>query len=77
MFNGGLAMTWLKCIHVDYQHGTALVQSNRTGKSFPVTVKKNIQLLIHRGDHLKVIKSHVSREWIAIDYNAIIGGDIQ
>ena len=68
--------TWLKCIHVDYQHGTALVKSNRTGKSFPVNVKKNIRYLIHQGDHLKIIKSSVSREWMAVDYNAITGGEI-
>ena len=61
--------TWLKCINI--QNDTALVRSNRTGKSFPVKLNKDIKHLVSIGDHLHVIKSHVSREWIAIDYNAI------
>ena len=65
--------TWLKCIHIDYTHNTALVQSNRTGKSFPVHIPQNIKYLIHRNDYLHVIKSHVTGEWIAIDYNAMYG----
>ena len=63
--------TWLKCLHVDHKNETALVQSNRTGKSFPVKIKKDIKFLIHRGDKLHVIKSHVSKEWLAIDYMAM------
>lgn len=69
--------TWLPCLHVDYTNGTALVKSYRTGKSFPVTLKDEIKYLVHKGDHLHVIKSHVSKEWMAIDYNAIIGGEVQ
>ena len=65
--------TWLKCLHVDYSRGTALVKSDRTGKSFPVKVKKELRYLISRGDRLHVIKSHVSREWMAIDYMAMRG----
>ena len=70
-------MSWLKAIHVDYKNGTCLVKSNRTGRSFPVTVKHDIKYLVNQGDYLKVIKSGVTGEWIAIDYNAIIGGDLQ
>jgi hypothetical protein len=69
--------TWLPCIHVDYKRGTALVQSFRTGKSFPVTLKKDIRYLVNQGDKLHVIKSHVTGEWTAIDYTAFIGGDLQ
>ena len=65
--------TWLKCVNVDPQRGTALVRSNRTGKSFPVTLTKEIRYLVSIGDKLHVIKSHVSREWVAIDYNAMWG----
>ena len=65
--------TWLTCINVDHKRGTALVRSNKTGKSFPVTLIKDIKFLVSIGDHLHVIKSHVSKEWIAIDYNAMWG----
>ena len=68
---------WLKCLNVDNQRNTALVKSNRTGRSFAVTIHKDIKYLINQGDYLKVIKSQVSGEWTAIDYNAIIGGDLQ
>ena len=70
-------MSWLKALNVNYKNGTALVRSNKTGKSFPVTVKHDIKYLINQGDYLKVIKSQVSGEWTAIDYNTIIGGDLQ
>ena len=63
--------TWLECIHVDYENGTALVLSNRTGKSFPVTVKKDIKYLISRKDRLQVTKSAVTGKWIAVDYAAM------
>ena len=69
---------WLKCLNVDYKTHLALVQSNRTGKSFAVSIQKDIRYLISRGDLLKVIKSQVSQEWIAIDYiamTAIATGD--
>jgi hypothetical protein len=69
--------TWLKAVHVDHSRGTALVKSHRTGKSFPVTMKKDIRYLVHQGDLLHVIKSHVTGEWTAIDYNAITGGEVQ
>lgn len=65
--------TWLKCLNIDYNNNTALVQSKRTGKSFPVHIPQNMKFLISKGDYLHVIKSHVSREWIAIDYNAMFG----
>jgi hypothetical protein len=65
--------TWLPCIHVDYKNGTALVRSFRTGKSFPVHVKKELQFLISRGDRLHVIKSPVSKQWMAIDYQNMRG----
>lgn len=63
--------TWLQCVNIDHANNTALVKSNRTGKSFPVHIPQNIKFLISRGDRLHVIKSHVSKEWIAIDYNAM------
>ena len=63
--------TWLPCIHVNHENGTALVKSYRTGKAFPVTLNQEIKNLVSRGDKLHVIKSHVSKEWIAIDYNAM------
>lgn len=69
---------WLKCLNVDYKTHLALVQSNRTGKSFAVSIQKDIRYLISRGDLLKVIKSQVSQEWMAIDYiamTAIATGD--
>lgn len=65
--------TWLKCVNVDPKNGTALVKSNKTGKSFPVTLNKDIKFLVSIGDDLHVVKSHVSREWIAIDYCAMWG----
>lgn len=63
--------TWLPCVHVDHKRGTALVRSFRTGKCFPVTLKKSIKYLVCRGDKLHVIKNHVSKEWMAIDYIAM------
>lgn len=69
--------TWLKCLNVDHKRATALVQSNRTGRSFPVTLTKSIRYLVNQGDFLHVVKSHVSKEWMAIDYNSIIGGDLE
>ncbi|MBQ8018658.1 MAG: hypothetical protein IJ258_11270 [Methanobrevibacter sp.] len=68
-------MSWLKCLHVG--NGTALVKSNRSGKSFPVTIQEEIKFLVHQGDYLQVIKSNVTGEWTAIDYMAMIGGDLQ
>ena len=69
--------TWLKCVNIDTKNSTALVRSNRTGKCFPVTLNKDIKYLVSKGDHLHVVKSHVSKEWIAIDYNAMtaVGDD--
>ena len=63
--------TWLPCVNIDYKNNTALVRSNRTGKCFPVTLNKDIKFLVSLGDKLHVIKSHVSKEWIAIDYMAM------
>ena len=63
--------TWLPCTHVDNTRGVALVKSFRTGKSFPVKLKDDIKYLVCRGDKLHVIKSHVSREWLAIDYTCM------
>ena len=63
--------TWLPCVNVDVKNNTALVRSYRTGKCFPVTLNKDIKYLVHRGDKLHVVKSHVSKEWIAIDYMAM------
>jgi hypothetical protein len=63
--------TWLKCVNIDTKNNTALVRSNKTGKCFPVTLNKDIKYLVSKGDHLHVVKSHVSKEWIAIDYNAM------
>ena len=62
---------WLKCLNIDNARNMALVQSNRTGKSFAVTIHRDIKYLIHRGDLLEVIKSQVSREWMAVDYMAM------
>lgn len=70
--------TWLPCIYIDYDNSSALVRSNRTGKSFPVHLPKNIKYLISTGDRLHVIKSHVTGEWTVIDYNkmtALMVGD--
>jgi hypothetical protein len=70
--------TWLPCLHVNRENGTALVKSFRTGRSFPVTLNKEIKYLVSCGDKLHVIKSHVSKEWLAIDYmagTAIASGD--
>ena len=61
--------TWLTCQHVDYRNNTALVKSNRTGKSFPVHLPQKWKFEVNRGDRLHVIKSHISKEWIAIDFN--------
>jgi hypothetical protein len=63
--------TWLPCVNVDVKNNTALVRSHRTGKCFPVTLNKDIKYLVSRGDRLHVVKSHVSGEWLAIDYNAM------
>ena len=63
--------TWVTCIHIDYDNNQALVKSNRTGKSFPVHLPKNLKYLISRGDRLHIIKSHVSKQWIVIDYQAM------
>lgn len=63
--------TWLPCIHVNRKDGTALVRSYRTGRSFPITLQKDIKCLVHKGDRIHVIKSHVSGEWLGIDYNAM------
>ena len=60
--------TWLKAVHVDNKRGTAQVKSHRTGRAFPVTLHHAIRYDVNIGDHLHVITSHVSREWIAIDY---------
>ena len=71
--------TWLKCENIDTRNNTALVRSFRTGKCFPVHVNDNMKYLISIGDHLHVIKSHVSKQWIAIDYRcgtAIVTGDL-
>ena len=69
--------TWLKCVNIDTKNSTALVRSNKTGKCFPVTLNKDIKYLVSKGDHLHVVKSHVNKEWIAIDYNAMtaVGDD--
>jgi hypothetical protein len=70
--------TWLPCVNVDRRNNTALVRSFRTGKCFPVTLNKDIKYLVSRGDKLHVIKSHVTGEWMAIDYaamTAITAGD--
>ena len=63
--------TWLPCVQVDYRNGTAMVKSHSTGNIFPVQLSPNIKYLVSKGDRLHVIKSHVSREWIAIDYQAM------
>ena len=63
--------TWLDCVHANYD--TCLVKSNKTGKSFPVNVKKELRGLIRIGDRVHVIKSHVTGEWTAIDYMAMWG----
>lgn len=59
--------TWLKAVTVDNKRGTAQVRSRRTGRAFPVTLHHNIRYDVNIGDQLHVVKSHVSREWIAID----------
>ena len=63
--------TWLTAVNVDNTRGTALVRSNRTGKCFPVTLTRDIRWLVCRGDRLHIVKSHVSKEWLAIDYQAM------
>ena len=63
--------TWLPCVNVDPKNNTALVRSYRTGKCFPVELKKDIKYLNCRGDKLHVIKSHVTGKWMAIDYMAM------
>ena len=63
--------TWLTAVNVDNTRGTALVRSNRTGKCFPVTLHKDIRWLVSRKDRLHIVKSHVTHEWIAIDYAAM------
>ena len=65
--------TWLKCLQIDLDNNSALVKSNRTGKSFPVHLPNNIKYLIDVGDKLHIIKSHVTGEWTAIDYMAMRG----
>ena len=73
-------MTWLTCIHIDHSNGTALVKSHRTQKGFPVTLTEEVRYLASRGDLLNVIRSPVSREWLAVDYNAMtasaVGDDV-
>ena len=64
-------MTWLPCIYIDHTNGTALVKSHRTQKGFPVNLTKDVRYMASRGDLLNVIRSPVSKEWIAIDYNAM------
>ena len=64
-------MAWLLCLHINHKDGTALVKSRRTQRSFPVTLGKRVRFLASKGDLLDVLKSPVSGEWIAVDYNAM------
>ena len=53
---------------INKQGNKALVQSNRTGKSFPVTMMTWLKHLVCVGDLATVKKSPVSGEWIMTDY---------
>ena len=64
-------MSWLKCTHIDPKRGVALVKSHRTQRNFPVHISKDIKYLASIGDNLKVVKSPVTGEWLAIDYMAM------
>ena len=63
----------LKVIHKDHQRNVALVKSDRSKKSFPVTMMSWLKFLVCVGDIAIVKKSHVSGEWIMTDYIRIFG----
>lgn len=65
----------LRCLNISDDGKTALVQSNRTGRSFPVEVYHKIQFLIAVDDGLKVIKT-ISGDWMAIDYHKELFKDV-
>ena len=50
------------------QGNTALVKSNHSNKSFPVTMQNWLKHLVCVGDLAIVKKSQVSGEWIMTDY---------
>ena len=58
----------LTVIHKDDQRKTALVKSDKSDKSFPVTLQDWLRFLVCVGDIAIVKKSHVSGEWIMTDY---------
>ena len=53
---------------LNIQGNKALVKSNRTGKSFTVTMMTWLKHLVCIGDLATVKKSPVSGEWIMTDY---------
>lgn len=59
-------MTWATCVNVDHKNDTALVKTKHN--TFPVHLHKDIKNLISKGYRLKIVKSQVSKQWIAIDY---------
>lgn len=62
---------------INKQGNKALVQSNRTGKSFPVTMQTWLKHLVCIGDLATVKKSRVSGEWIMTDYIRNIDNEVE
>ena len=58
----------LTVIHKDHERKTALVKSDKSNRSFPVTLQDWLRFLVCVGDIAIVKKSHVSGEWIMTDY---------
>ena len=53
---------------INKQGNNALVKSNRSNKSFPVTMQDWLKHLVCVGDLAIIKKSPVSGEWIMTDY---------
>ena len=53
---------------INKQGNKALVKSNRSNKSFPVTMQTWLKHLVYVGDLAIIKKSPVSGEWIMTDY---------
>ena len=58
------------------QGNTALILNSKTGKSFPVTMQKELQYLVCIGDLAIVKRSPVSGEWFLTDYIRNIDNEV-
>lgn len=62
--------TWGTVLHRNPETGTFLVRLD-DGVGIHATPKKELRYLISLKDRVHVIQSHVSHEWIIIDYIAM------